>query len=139
MALSNLIFDVDGSTDVKHGSLSYWRNHLPRPRSFIVYLAPASNPSEPVAFLFIIPRLHNLPLRNGATDSVHIWLAGVLPEWRAAGCLARMVREFDDIHMLTVCTFPARFPAMWNWLTRRGWTQEQEFPDGKLKVLFSKP
>ncbi|KAI0676117.1 hypothetical protein C8Q78DRAFT_369688 [Trametes maxima] len=137
LALSNLIFGVDGRTDVKHGSLSSWRNRLSHPSSFILYLAPASNPNEPVAFLFVVPRQHDPPLWSGATDGIHIWLAGVLPEWRAAGCLARMVRELDDVDTLTVCTFPSRFPAMWNWLTRRGWLQEHEFSDGK--VLFSRP
>lgn len=86
--------------------------------------------------MFAIPRVTEPPLRNGRAESTHIWLAGVLHEWRKGGCLARMVRELDGIEQLTVCTYPTRFPDMWRWLTHRGWVQERELADGK--VLLSR-
>lgn len=136
LAMSNDIFAVTDSTD-KHGSLPYWRNHLSHPSSFIIYLASSIQPDLPVAFIFVIPRQYDPPLTNGAVRGLHIWLAGVSPEWRTAGCLTRMIRELDDIDTLSICTFQLRFPLMFDWLTRRGWLQEQKFPDGK--VLFSRP
>ncbi|KAH9857298.1 hypothetical protein C2E23DRAFT_807413 [Lenzites betulinus] len=133
--LSNVIFSADEST--KHGSLPYWRNCLLHPASFIIYLTPISPGSDnPVAFIFVIHRKHDRPLKNGATHSTHVWLAGVSPERRRAGCLARMMHEVDNIRPLTICTHPSRYPMMWSWLNRRGWPQEREFADGK--VMFSK-
>ncbi|KAI0630646.1 hypothetical protein C8Q77DRAFT_1062937 [Trametes polyzona] len=131
LTLSNAIFSADEST--KHGSLSYRRDQLSHPSSFIIYLTPTTSPpNDPVAFLFVLPRNYDPPLHNGATEGLHIWLAGVAPEWRAAGCLTTMVNELNDIGVLTVCTYPLRFPLMWKWLSRRGWLPEQEFADGKI-------
>ena len=135
LALSNTIFSADRPT--KHGSLLYWQNHLKHISSCIIYLAPTSTPDKPVAFVFVIPRTTTPPLKNGATESLHIWLAGVLPECRAGGCFTRLMSELGDADQLTVCTFPSRFPQMWRWLTSRGWVQERELGDGK--VLLSKP
>ena len=138
LALSNAIFNTDPSEDATHGSLAEWQARLARPSSFIVYLAPPTEAApQPVAFLFMIPRITNPPLRNGVIESTHIWLAGVLPEWRRGGCLATMVAALDDIDPLTVCTYPSRFPNMWAWLNRRGWVQERELGEGK--VMFSRP
>ena len=134
LALSNAIFSADGST--KHGSLTYWQNHLTHPSSFIIYLAPASTPDKPVAFVFVIPRTTTPPLKNGASDSLHIWLAGVLPECRSGGCFTRLVDQLGNADQLTICTFPSRFPNMWRWLTSRGWVQERELDEGK--ILFSR-
>ncbi len=134
LALSNRIFSSDATT--KHGSLSYWQNHLTHPVSKILYIVPPSAPAQPIGFIFVIPRTTQPPLKNGATDSVHIWLAGVLPEWRKAGCLTRMIQELAGVGQLTVCTYPARFPNMWKWLNGRGWVQERDFEDGK--VLLSR-
>ncbi|KAI0765629.1 hypothetical protein BD413DRAFT_163623 [Trametes elegans] len=135
LTLSNFIFAADDST--KHGSLPYWRRSLSHPSAFILFLASESRPDTPVAFLFVIPRTYNPPLRSGATDGLHIWLAGVRPTFRSAGCLTTMVRQLGNIGTVTVCTFPSRFPDMWNWLTRRGWLLEQELEEGK--VMFSRP
>nr|VWP01810.1 Multicopper oxidase [Ganoderma boninense] len=134
LALSNRIFSADSTT--KHSSLSYWQNQLTHPVSRILYLAPASAPARPIGFIFVIPRIADPPLKSGATDSVHVWLAGVLPEWRKAGCLTRMIQELESIDQLTICTYPSRFPNMWRWLSSRDWTQERDFEDGK--VLFSR-
>ena len=134
LALSNRIFSSDTST--KHGSLAYWQNHLAHPVSKIFYLVSASAPEQPVGLIFVIPRTTEPPLKNGGTDSVHIWLAGVLPEWRKSGCLTQMIQELRDVDQLTVCTYPSRFPNMWKWLNSRGWVQEREFEDGK--VLLSR-
>ncbi|KAI0690877.1 hypothetical protein C8T65DRAFT_671115 [Cerioporus squamosus] len=136
LALSNTIFSADGST--KHGSLPYWQHHLSHPSSFVVYLAPASSLDKPIAFLFLIPRTNSPPLKNGANDSLHIWLAGVLPECRKGGCLTRLVQELDAANVLTVCTYPTRFPNMWRWLVGRGWVQEREFDDGKIMLSRSR-
>lgn len=136
LAMSNAIFAVTDSND-KHGSLPYWRNHLRHPSSFIIYLASNIQPDIPIAFIFVIHRQYDPPLTNGAVDGLHIWLAGVSSEWRTAGCLTTMIRELDDIATLTICTFQSRFPLMFSWLNRRGWLQEQKFPDGK--VMFSRP
>ena len=133
LAMSNDIFSADSST--KHGQLSYWKNHLAHPSSFIIYLSTAA---RPVGFVFVIPRTTVPALSCGASESTHIWLAGVLPEYRKAGCLARMVKELDDVEILTVCTVPTRFPSMWKWLTSRGWTQERELGDGKILLSRSR-
>ena len=134
LALSNNIFSVDSTT--KHGSLTYWKTHLAHPVSKIVYLRSALSPEQPIGFIFVIPRTSEPPLLNGVTQSVHIWLAGVLPEWRKAGCLTKMVQELGTADQLTICTYPSRFPSMWKWLNSRGWVQEREFEDGK--VLLSR-
>ena len=76
-------------------------------------------------------------LRGIAHASTHIWIAGVLPAYRKAGCLSRMVAALDDVEHLTVCTYPARFPDMWAWLNRRGWVQERKLDGGR--VLLSRP
>ncbi|KAI0653022.1 hypothetical protein C8Q70DRAFT_1164660 [Cubamyces menziesii] len=135
LALSNAIFDFDGST--KHGLISYWRDCLVHPSSSILYLAPDAQPTRPVAFLFVIWRKYDEPLKSGTAEGPHVWLAGVSAEWRRGGCLARMVHELRDIESFTICTHPRRYPHMWNWLTRRGWIQEREFEDGK--VMFIRP
>lgn len=139
LALSNAIFSTVFSDheSTKRGSMPYWRDQLSHPSSFIIYLAPSSEPDNPVAFLFVTPRAYDHPLKSGAVEGLHVWLAGVSPEWRAAGCLTRMVCELGGIDILTICTHPSLFPLMWRWLTRRGWLQEQEFADGK--VMFSRP
>ena len=130
LALSKLIFSSNEAT--KHSSLDYWKNHLAHPVSRILYLAPTSAPTQPIGFIFVIPRTSEPALRDGANDSAHVWLAGVLPEWRKAGCLTRMIQELDGLGQLTICTYSSRFPNMWRWLNSRGWTQEREFDDGKV-------
>ncbi|KAI0364682.1 hypothetical protein BV20DRAFT_825465 [Pilatotrama ljubarskyi] len=135
LALSNSIFSPDGST--KHSSLQHWRNQLSHPSSFIVYLVPSTGPTEPVAFAFVEYRAHDSPLKSGAAESLHVWLAGTSPHWRKTGCLTRLFQELRGIETLTICTIPARFPDMWKWLTRRGWIQEQELAEDK--VMFSRP
>ena len=144
LALSNTVFDSDPTS--KHGSLAEWQARLARNGSFILYLAAADAdadadavtvPAQPVALAFMIPRVSNPPLQNGVTASTHIWIAGVLPAYRKAGCLSRMVAALDDVEHLTVCTYPARFPDMWAWLNRRGWVQECELDGGR--VLLSRP
>ncbi|KAI0351341.1 hypothetical protein OH77DRAFT_948222 [Trametes cingulata] len=135
LALFNAIFPPDPSA--KRGSLQTWRTKLSHPSSFILYLAPRTQPTKPVAFIFVTSRVYDSPLKSGAPEGLHIWLAGTSPECRAAGCLTRMVHELKNIETLTICTHPTRFPHMWNYLTRRGWIQEQVFPEGK--VMFSRP
>ncbi|KAM5541423.1 hypothetical protein V8D89_004977 [Ganoderma adspersum] len=134
LALSNRIFSSDETT--KHGSLACWENYLAHPVSRILYLVPPSAPAHPIGFIFVIPRTTEPPLNNGATDSAHIWLAGVLPEWRRAGCLTRMIEELDGVGQLTICTYPSRFPNMWRWLNSRGWAQERKFEDGKVLLSY---
>jgi hypothetical protein len=94
---------------------------------------------KPVAFLFAHPRTHLPPLQDGTIESMHIWLAGVLPEWRKSGCLQRMTREVvtDPELTYTVCTTPSIFPDMWPWLLKRGWRQERDLGEGKV-MLSSK-
>ncbi|KAI1791919.1 hypothetical protein LXA43DRAFT_1009855 [Ganoderma leucocontextum] len=130
LALSNRIFSSGRAT--KHASLAYWQNQLTNPVSRILYLIPAFTPEQPIGFIFLIPRTTQPRLKNGAIDSVHIWLAALLPEWRKAGCLTRMIQELDGVDQLTICTYPSRFPNMWRWLNSRGWVQEREFEDGKV-------
>ena len=124
LALSNAIFSSDPSS--KYASLPYWRARLAEPSAVLLYLtapAPTQTPTndhsrdvEPIAFLFAHPRTHAPPIHNGAADSLHIWLAGVAPEWRRGGCLGKLVEELRmgsaDRH-LTVCTYPIIFPDMW--------------------------
>ncbi|RPD57207.1 hypothetical protein L226DRAFT_536633 [Lentinus tigrinus ALCF2SS1-7] len=136
LTLSNAIFSADGST--KHGSLPYWQNHLKHKSSSIIYLTPVTASDNPVAFLFLIPRSTTPPLKNGASNSLHVWLAGVLPECRTGGCFTRLMNELNDVDQLTVCTFPTRFPDMWRWLTSRGWVQERELDEGKVLLSRSR-
>lgn len=132
MALSNRIFSPEPES--KYASLSLWKQRLSHRSSFIVYLAPidGAEMDEPQAFLFVHPRVHTPPLSNGQTESLHLWLAGVLPEYRKGGCLQRMVDAVLSGSVLSVCTIPELFPEMWAWLKKRGWTVERELGDGKL-------
>ncbi|OBZ73852.1 hypothetical protein A0H81_06452 [Grifola frondosa] len=113
-----------------------WQDHLSHPSSIILYLSPEYTPDEPVAFLFAYPRRHATSLRGGQKESLHIWIAGVLPKRRKEGCLARLINELDSNAFLTTCTNPTQFPDMWRWLTRRGWVVDQELGGGK--VMLSK-
>ncbi|KAL0945943.1 hypothetical protein HGRIS_012222 [Hohenbuehelia grisea] len=97
---------------------------------------------KPIGFLFAHPRSHSdEPLTNGALETMHIWLAGVLPEFRRQGLLEQMVVKLMEEMMgieenLTVCTVPARFPAMWGWLKGRGWAVEKEIAPGKFLLSY---
>ena len=144
----------------RYTSLEEWKERLSDPSSSIVYLVPQSDKSPassgddhspvppPVAFLFAYPRSHPEPLKNGTYQSLHIWLAGVLEEYRGRGCLGTMVNALVDRErkrlgldpsstpMMTVCTSLSRFPLMWAWLrARTWWVLEKEFDGGK--VMFS--
>ncbi|PCH36450.1 hypothetical protein WOLCODRAFT_108724 [Wolfiporia cocos MD-104 SS10] len=138
LSLSNTVFNADHTS--KYASLRLWETRLSAPAARIVYFAPVLTPDHPVAFLFAHPRIHTQPLSNGVSESLHIWLAGVLPEYRRTGALARMVSALcsdgDPTHtgvrFLTVCTTPAVFPDMWTWLKRRGWQHERDLGDGKV-------
>ncbi|KAH9840187.1 uncharacterized protein C8Q71DRAFT_481020, partial [Rhodofomes roseus] len=114
LALSNVIFDADPQS--KYASLDEWKRRLSAPGSVVVYLSPPSRPTRPVAFSFTHSRHHTLPLASGETDTMHVWLAGVLPERRTEGCLALMVEALGSSQVLTVCTTPDVYPAMWRWL-----------------------
>ncbi|KAI8985661.1 hypothetical protein BD414DRAFT_488811 [Trametes punicea] len=135
LALSNSIFAADENT--KYGSLPHWRNLLSDPSAFILYLSPMSNPNDPVAFLFVVPRVYNPPIQNRFTTGSHIWLAGVTPQWRQSGCLTRLVQELDDVAMVTICTYPSRFQTMWSWLILPAWKYERALGGGK--VMLGRP
>ncbi|KAI9067933.1 hypothetical protein FKP32DRAFT_1549029, partial [Trametes sanguinea] len=129
--ISHAIFSSDES--MKYGSLDHWRSRLSDPSSFILYLSPTSEPARPVAFTFVILREYDPPIREHTTG-LQIWIAGASPDWRNSGCLTRMVHELDDTPMLTICIFPSRFEAMWNWLLRRGWEVERDLGGGKVML-----
>lgn len=138
-AFANDIFVADSTT--KYGSLSYWKGQLSHPSSKIIYItadAPGEDTISPVVgFIFAHPRTHTPPLPFcNASETLHIWLAGVSPQHRKAGCLRRMVdallaRE-DDGLVVSVCTLPERFSDMWAWLNKRGWRVEREMGGGKI-------
>ncbi|KAH9916636.1 uncharacterized protein B0H18DRAFT_1037845 [Fomitopsis serialis] len=132
LRLSNAIFDTDPHS--KYASLEEWTRRLSAPGSIIAYLSPPSSPAHPVAFLFAHPRRHTPPLAGGETDSVHVWLAGVLPERRKEGCLARMVAVLGSAQVMTVCTTPDAYPVMWKWLMGRGWSVERDLGGGKVML-----
>ena len=136
MALSNRIFSHEPHS--KYTSLTLWQERISHPTSFIVYLAPidGAEADQPVAFLFVHPRIHTPPLSNGQNETLHIWLAGVLPEHRRGGYLQRMVDAVPSDSIISVCTAPELFPNMWSWLKKRNWTVERELGGGK--VLLSK-
>ena len=138
VTLSNAIFLPD--TTSKYASIVYWRTRLAEPASVILYLMATSleGSDEPVAFLFAHSRTHTPPLHNGTTESLHIWLAGVLPDRRRGGLLGKLVEELSATadRRLTVCTYPSVFSDMWHWLQRREWYVERELQEGK--VLLSK-
>ena len=134
--LSNSIFNAN--PDSKYASFDEWNRRLSVSGAVIVYVAPRSDHMRPVAFLFAHPRLQVPPLACGEENSLHIWLAGVLPERRKEGCLAQMVKSLYTRTSLpfTICTTPEMYPDMWRWLTARGWTVERELAGGK--VMLSK-
>jgi len=161
--------------DSHRASLEVWKERLSDPASSIVYLVPSepdqfppsssslsssseddqpnSNspvppPPVPVGFIFAYPRSHPEPLKNGSSQSLHIWLAGVLEEYRGRGSLDTMVNALIDLERkrwgsdpslmptFTVCTNPSMFPSMWAWVrARKRWVLEKEFDEGK--VMFS--
>ncbi|KAI0347851.1 hypothetical protein BDW22DRAFT_22356 [Trametopsis cervina] len=141
LALSNEIFSAEPGT--KYTSLVYWKEQLSHDISAIIYLTTSepkassipSNP-RPIAFLFAHPRTHSPPLKDGTRETLHIWLAGVLPEQRKMGCLGKMMQELikDSTSLHTICTTPSRFPDMWTWLCKRGWQREKDFEEGKIML-----
>ena len=163
LQLSNSIFNPE--SEDHHTSLEEWMTRLSDPASTIIYLVPQpdQSPKEPskddqrppmipppVAFLFAHPRSHPDPLKNGTSQSLHIWLAGVLEEYRGRGCLNTMVNALIDLEerrrrsesssmqTLTVCTTPSRFPLMWAWLrARTRWVFEKELDEGKLLLSLT--
>ncbi|KAI0706145.1 hypothetical protein BC835DRAFT_9393 [Cytidiella melzeri] len=142
LSLSNEIFSADPST--KYASLQYWTEQLSHDSSTIIYLTSIASDgqdgdsytSKPIAFLFVHPRAHSLPLKHGGKETLHLWLAGVLPEWRKMGCLERMTSLVmtDPSLTYTVCTTPSRFPVMWAWLLKRGWKHERDLGEGKIML-----
>ncbi|KAF9784996.1 hypothetical protein BJ322DRAFT_801853 [Thelephora terrestris] len=162
MELSNSIFNP--GSESHHTSLEEWKRRISDPASSIIYLVPQLGggssalpgddepplPPRPVAFLFAHPRSHPEPLKNGFTQSVHIWFAGVSKEYRGRRCLDTVVdalvelekkrRGSDQSSMstLTVCTTPSRFPSMWNWLRARPqWVAEKEWDGGKVMLSWT--
>lgn len=151
--LSNSVFNWEPES--RYASLEEWKKSLSDPASTIIYLVPqpddgTSSIPPPVAFIFAHPRTHLEPLRDGSSQSLHIWLAGVLEEYRGRGCLDTMVNALVDLEegrrrlrsesssmqTMTICTNPDRFPSMWAWLRgRTRWVFEKEFDGGK--VMFS--
>lgn len=132
LQLSNVIFTPEPSS--KYASLTLWKERIGYPDAVLVYVSPEENPREPFAFLFCHPRRHNPPLQSGASETPHIWLAGVLPNQRNQGFLDRMLCAIDHPSQMTVCTTPDLYPRMWNWLLRRGWTVERQFSSGKIML-----
>lgn len=141
LSLSNEIFSPDPNT--KYSSLSFWKERLSHESSLIVYLTTprpdggtTRMDDRPIAFLFVHPRTHDPPLQDGSINTPHIWLAGVLPEWRKIGCLQRMMREVvtEPDCTYTICTIPSVFPNMWPWLLKRGWKQERELGEGRIML-----
>ena len=162
LQLSNLIFNPEPESH--YASLEVWMERLSDPPSTIVYLVPTPDQSTdssedrqpnsippPAAFLFAYPRSHPEPLKNGSCQSLHIWLAGVLEEYRGRGSLDTMLSALIDhvksqigepesltMLTLTVCTTPSRFPSMWAWLrARTEWVPEKEFEGGKVMLSFT--
>ena len=162
LRLSNSVFNPESESD--RTSLEEWKRRLSDPASSIIYLVPQPDQSRlassgddqpqlevhppPVAFIFAYTRSHPEPLKNGSFQSLHIWLAGVLEEYRGMGCLDTMVNALIDLEKrrrgsesspmptFTICTHPSRFPLMWAWLrARTRWVFEKEFDEGK--VMFS--
>lgn len=144
ISLSNIIFHPDPET--KYASLAHWQSHLDDEASTIIYLTTRSTTADEyadgdlVAFLFAHPRTHLPPLHDGTVNSLHIWLAGVLPEWRKTGCLQKMMTVLMarpvPVPVYTICTIPSRFPDMWTWLGKRAWHFERENSGGRM--MFSK-
>lgn len=141
-----------------HTSLEEWRKRLSDPASNIIYLALQPNDQFPVSsrnpsaagLLFAHPRSHPEPLKNGCTQSLHIWLAGVSEEYRGRRCLDIMVNALIELErkqrgpepstmlVLTVCTTPLRFPSMWSWLkARKQWVLEREWVWGKVMLSMT--
>ncbi|KAF9648627.1 hypothetical protein BDM02DRAFT_3186951 [Thelephora ganbajun] len=152
LQLSNSIFNPESES--RYASFEEWKRRLSDPASSIVYLVHRSGrstvPPPPVAFLFAHPRSHPEPLKNGSSQSSHIWLTGVSEEYRGRGCLDTMVdvlidleqqrrgSELSSMPTLTVCTVPAAFPSMWTWLrARTQWALEKELDGGKVLLSLT--
>lgn len=136
LALSTDIFESE--PDSKYASLTLWKDRLSHPTSAIIYISHHSPDASPYAFLFAYPRSHDQPLSDGETESLHIWLAGVSPSRRREGSLQRMMDSLLSCtpSLFTICTIPSRFPNMWDWLNKQGWSVERVLGSGK--VLLSK-
>ncbi|KAI0095117.1 hypothetical protein BDY19DRAFT_66994 [Irpex rosettiformis] len=102
------------------------------------YIGKQHPTSQLFAFLFLRPYTHSPSLPDGTSDTLHIWLARVLPEWRKVGCHQRMMDEIVTApnSTYTVYTTSSLFPDMRAWLLKRGWKQKREFE--KSKVMLSK-
>ena len=160
MQLSNSIFCPESGT--RYTSLEEWKRRLSDPTSSIIYLVPQPNNPPvssggdrppippPVAFIFAHPRSHPEPLKDGASQSLHIWLAGVSEDYRGRGCLDTMVNALVDLQQkrrgsdsspmptLTVCTTPSMFPSMWSWLrVRTRWVVEKDWEGGKVMLSLT--
>lgn len=73
----------------------------------------------------------------------NIWLTGVLPEFRREGVFRSLLNRFLDEHLgnrdeliVSVSTYPKKFPSMWNWIQRNGGVVEEECSDGKMICLI---
>lgn len=143
ISLSNTIFSADPNT--RYASFDYWKERLSHDGSIIIYLTASADPAgaaeydnQLIAFLFAHRRQHTPALSDGSSSSSHIWLAGVLQEWRRGGCLRQIVEMLMAEHapIYTICTIPSRFPDMWAWLQKRGWQYERHAAEGR--IMFSK-
>jgi hypothetical protein len=143
ISLSNDIFSPDPTS--KYASLDVWEQRLSSPSSIILYITledsiPPVKSDNILAFIFVYPRTHQPPLHDGESETLHVWLAGVRPQWRRFGLLGKLIDEFfakrSTATTVTICTVPQRFTDMWSWLTKRGWKVERGSIEAK--VLLSK-
>ena len=63
----------------------------------VIRRRPTPSSVHEVTFLFVHPRSHPDPLKNGSHRSLHIWLAGALGEYRGSGCLDTTVNVLVDL------------------------------------------
>lgn len=158
LSLSNTIFDATPDS-TKYSSLSLWQSHLSTPNS-IIFFATVPSPNteadvEPIGFLYAFARkpseyqdaVKKVLTQQGVQEVLHVWLAGVVQEYRSGGVFGNLIRYVEDharargIGKMSVATVPARFGRMLDVLKKQGWNVVEDKSveaDVEGKVLLLK-
>ena len=147
LQLSNTVFRVkDKKTSTHYSSLEEWQQRLSRPGAVIIRAAlhvsqrdlQAKVPATPVGFIFGYKKEQRLA-DDRVVEAAHIWLAGVHSSYEGQGVFRDLTKVFEqyasenDLGLLSVTTYPARFGRMYELLKKTGWKDIGS--DGEKVVL----
>ncbi len=154
LSLSNSIFSADPDS-TKYSSLDTWQSNLSMPNSIMFFARIASPETEadvqPIGFIHAFPRsptdytlqVRDELIKQEVQEVLHIWLCGVLPQYRGRGVFSQLMRLVEGharekgFGNLSVATFPKRFGRMYDTLMKRGWVvmnDEYIWSEGTGKV-----